>query len=194
MIKAVIFDFFGVIGMPGFDLGHSKLDDSTLYNVNKLIDKLEVGLINQDEYYGLYENLTGLSIPTQLKNDLIYINKVSISKQMIDLIENIKARGYKTALLSNVSEKLYEEVIKTTIADDLFDASIFSFNIHLIKPDPNIFIYTARKLNENPVNCLMIDDLELNCEGANKAGMTAIRYKNYRDLVDELNRINIVVD
>lgn len=180
--------------MPGFDLGHSKLDDSTLYNVNKLIDKLEAGLIKQDEYYGLYENLTGQSIPSQLKNDLIYKSKVSISKQMINLIENIKLNGYKTGLLSNVSEKLYQEVIKTTIDDNLFDASIFSFNIHLIKPDPNIFIYAARKLNEKPVNCLMIDDLERNCEGAKRAGMTAINYKNYRDLVCELNRINIVVD
>ena len=180
--------------MPGFDLGHSKLDEITLNKVNNLIDSLDAGLINQDEYYDLYEKITNQSIPNQLKNDIIYKNKVSISKQMINLIKNIKSQGYKTGLLSNVSEKLYKEIIKTNMQDNLFDTSVFSFNIHLIKPDPEIFTYTARKLDEKPDSCLMIDDLERNCQGAKSAGMTAIRYKNYQDLVDELNGLDIVVD
>lgn len=194
MIKAIIFDFFGVIGYQCFDLVHENLDKKTLSEVNKLINKLDAGIIAQNEYYIEYEKLTGRSIASQLRNEKIDFKKIIISEKIINLIKTLKDNGYKLGLLSNVSRKLYEEVISPSSVPDLFDVCVYSFEIHLTKPDPNIFSYVANKLDEPENNCLMIDDLQKNCMGAQATKMRAIHFKNYEDLVLRLRKAKINLD
>lgn len=194
MIKAVIFDFFGVIGYQRFDLEHEDLDKDKFRQVNILIEKLDLGLITQDEYYIQYRKITGRSITSQLKNEAIDRSSIIISEKIINLIKVLKYNGYKLGLLSNVSQKLYKETILSTGIPDLFDVCVFSFEIHLTKPDPNIFSYIAAQLNEPEDNCLMIDDLQKNCIGAQAAKMSAIKFKSYDELVIQLRNENIKLD
>lgn len=42
------------------------------------------------------------------------------------------------------------------------------------KPSPDVFLYAAEKLGENPADCLVIEDAPHGVEAANRAGMTSV--------------------
>lgn len=69
-----------------------------------------------------------------------------------------------------------------------FDEIVVSGHIGLIKPDKDAYEYILRKFNLNPRDCILIDDQEVNAQGAKKCGIKTILLKNwnYKDLTLQL--------
>jgi HAD superfamily hydrolase (TIGR01509 family) len=59
---------------------------------------------------------------------------------------------------------------------ELFDTVVLSSDIGMTKPNPDVFALTALKLGVLPEECIMIDDLLINIEGARQAGMKGVVY------------------
>ena len=59
---------------------------------------------------------------------------------------------------------------------DVFDVSVFSYEVGMRKPDPAIFKLMLKKMGARAKNVLFIDDMSINVEGAKSAGLYAIRY------------------
>lgn len=57
---------------------------------------------------------------------------------------------------------------------DLFDAIVDGNDVSKAKPDPEVFLIAAKKLNANPNDCVVIEDAIAGVEAANAAGMTSI--------------------
>ena len=57
---------------------------------------------------------------------------------------------------------------------DLFDAIVDGNDVSKAKPDPEVFLIAAQKLNANPKDCIVIEDAIAGVEAANVAGMTSI--------------------
>lgn len=92
----------------------------------------------------------------------------------------VKEKGYKVYILSNACSKFYEYFPKQY---DLafFDGVVVSSDVHIIKPDIRIYEYLIEKYNLDATECLFIDDREDNVNGAKKAGMNAVIFKNNYD-------------
>jgi putative hydrolase of the HAD superfamily len=58
--------------------------------------------------------------------------------------------------------------------------------VGLHKPQPEIYRLAARRLGVEPSECLFVDDLRENCEGAEAVGMTAIRHRNPPETIAKL--------
>ena len=71
----------------------------------------------------------------------------------------------------------------------LFDECVLSGEVGITKPHPHIFQMMADKLGVKPEECVMIDDIEENCSGADAAGMKAILYRTNTQVLDELKRL-----
>ena len=54
------------------------------------------------------------------------------------------------------------------------------------KPDEEIFRHTAELLHLEPAECVMVDDLQPNIQGAVAAGMVGVLHKSYHQTLDEL--------
>jgi len=57
---------------------------------------------------------------------------------------------------------------------DLFDAIVDGNDVSKAKPDPEVFLIAAQKLNANPTDCIVVEDAIAGVEAANIAGMTSI--------------------
>ena len=55
---------------------------------------------------------------------------------------------------------------------------MISAEVHLHKPQPEIYRLAAERLEVAPEECVFVDDLRENCEGAEAVGMTAVRHRN----------------
>jgi len=94
---------------------------------------------------------------------------------MSALVRRIHERGTRTALLSNSWGNTYP---RDTWAG-MFDDIVISGEVGMRKPEPEIFLLAASRLDLKPEECVFVDDLELNVEGARSVGMTAVLHTSY---------------
>ena len=59
-----------------------------------------------------------------------------------------------------------------------FEAMISGADVQRGKPDPDIFLAAAQRLNVKPQHCLVIEDATTGIEAAHRAGMKAIGVLN----------------
>jgi HAD superfamily hydrolase (TIGR01509 family) len=192
MIKAFIFDFFGVIGASTYQLIAEKIDvhnSDQLTAISDLHKSLDNGFVTQEDFLHQYAQIANLSYEDFLQ---IYHNsntRFSVSEKLIEYIGDLKKEGYKIGLLSNVNKEAFEEFVKPIVVQhNYFDAVMPSFQTGLVKPSSTAFLEMSNKLQVAPEECLMVDDLELNCLSAQSAGLKAIIYRNYHQFRLELNK------
>lgn len=107
----------------------------------------------------------------------------------ISWIQDLKRRGYKVYYLSNYSEIAMETNPECLDFVPLMDGGIFSCYVHVIKPDKRIYELLCEKYDLVPEECVFIDDLERNVEGARKYGMKAIQLVSVRQAQEDLNKL-----
>jgi len=104
------------------------------------------------------------------------------------LISELKP-AYKIGLLSNIGTNWVLEHFLTPKEQALFDTFVFSFEVGLVKPDERIYRLVSERLGEPPEACVVIDDLERNCQGAEAIGMQTIVYKNLSQMRSKLGEM-----
>jgi epoxide hydrolase-like predicted phosphatase len=189
MIKAVIFDFFGVIGVSTYQL---VVDDITLSNnqQNELTDlhrAFDHGFMSEPEFMKAYAQILHLSDEEFTRKYYKAQSKFSSSESLLELVATLRKNNYKVGLLSNVGEDSYKAFIMPI--EDKFDVVVTSFHVQLAKPDAAIFEHTVHALGVQPHECVMVDDSPNNCEGARVAGMDAIRYTTYPQFLPEIKAL-----
>ncbi|MBM7859403.1 HAD-IA family hydrolase [Lentzea nigeriaca] len=101
---------------------------------------------------------------------------------LLTALRRAKQQNLKTALLSNADGWWHPP----TAWQGLFDATIISGEVGLAKPDPEIYLLTATKLNVEPRDCVFVDDLAINVRGAAEAGMVGVHHRSTRSTLEEL--------
>jgi epoxide hydrolase-like predicted phosphatase len=177
MIKAVIFDCFGVLVNGAFHDVYARLGgypEKDHAFIEDLLGQANLGFITSDD---MRDQVTlQLGITDRQWQDAINSTQLP-SEPLLTYAKSLKDR-YKIAILSNANVGTLER--KFTPAQLLiFDAVIVSAEVHITKPDPAIYALTAEKLGVKPEECVFLDDIPEYCQGAESVGMKSICYKNY---------------
>ena len=102
-------------------------------------------------------------------------------ENLMEVLENVKRRGYKIGLITDCSPDVPELWEKLDYSK-YFDEVIFSCDVKLKKPDEKIYNLMLEKLNEKAESCYYVGDggsYELT--GAKKVGMHPILIKSLSD-------------
>ena len=180
MIKAIIFDFGDVfinLDIEGFTQNAFKQ-----FNINEFSEEMiafnsfyEQGLISTEEFIEFYiENFPKLT-EEELINIWNFMLKDFPNHRLEFLKELQKSAKYKMILLSNTNE-LHINWIKKNVSfyeefKDCFDAFYLSHDIHLRKPNRDIFEYVLRENNLTAKECFFVDDNKDNIKTANSLGI-----------------------
>src|SRR5438046_1234430 len=122
MIKAMIFDCFGVLyanAQKMFYEKHKKLFISGYKILDELNVEIDLGRMTQPEFFKALEKETRLpadQIGNEIRGALV------ADQQLVDLIKKLKL-NYKVGLLSNAAEDEIEVVYRDKL-DNLFDSII----------------------------------------------------------------------
>jgi epoxide hydrolase-like predicted phosphatase len=68
----------------------------------------------------------------------------------------------------------------------IFDAVVISGHVGMRKPDPEIYLYSAKLLDVAPADCVFVDDFSLNVEGAEAVGMAGVLFRSREEVIGEL--------
>ncbi len=102
-----------------------------------------------------------------------------VHPDIYQLLEQLKARGRRLAIISNCSSEEVKVIRQSTLYP-YFDRVVLSYEVKMQKPDRRIYTETAGLLGAAPDACIFVGDggsSEL--EGARAAGMKAVMAKWY---------------
>lgn len=181
MIKTIIFDFGDVF---------INLDKPA---IKRELNKLGVTNFSLDMYHQAAEYEKGLiSTETLINYFSSKYPKIASEKFIgawnaiildfpeyrLEFIEKLFSEGnYKTILLSNTNSLHIEQVITNMGLEQFnrfkscFDQFYLSYEINLIKPQLSIYEFVLKSNNLKPEECLFIDDLKENTDGAKELGI-----------------------
>ncbi len=100
----------------------------------------------------------------------------------------IKQRGLLTAIVSNMGDAVHEHMVRELDWLSRFDVLVWSYQLHVAKPDPAIYRYALERLGTRPVETLFIDDKAENVETAEALGMKAVIFSNVEKLRADLRQ------
>jgi putative hydrolase of the HAD superfamily len=73
------------------------------------------------------------------------------------------------------------------------DGQVISYEIHYVKPEPEIYEELIRKYNINPIQAVFLDDLPENLEGAKPFGFHTIQVKTYEQILEALRKLGVSI-
>ncbi len=94
----------------------------------------------------------------------------------------IKQRGLLTAIVSNMGDFVHEHMVRELGWLSRFDVLVWSYQLGIVKPDPEIYRYALEKLGTQPAETLFIDDKAENVDAAVALGMKGIIFSDVEKL------------
>jgi epoxide hydrolase-like predicted phosphatase len=188
VIKAIIFDCFGVIVGQGFENTYSSAGGDPVKDrefINDILNRSNRGMISDADFRSDMAAKLGISVNDWHQNVLAVEQP---DKQLLDYIKKLRA-NYKTAVLSNANHGSLDRKIGPEILQDCFDEVVVSADVGMVKPDPGIYKHAAELLEVEPSACVFIDDIEALVSGARAVGMQGILYKNFKQLQTDLDKL-----
>ncbi len=195
-IKALIFDLHGVLLISNEDT----IEETTAKRLNipveqvgsifhgEVNDRVDIGELSQRDYWLYCLDLMGLPHSRLPELESLFEDEFFIDPIMIKAVREYHKR-FKTALLSNYSDSLRSSLENHWDVSGAFDEIIISWEIKMIKPNPDIFDYTLKKLRVSKEEAVLIDDRIVNIRGAADYGMHAIHFKTREKALADLDKL-----
>lgn len=192
MIKNIVFDLGNVIlkGSPNIVLEQIKIDKkqyesikNDFFNDWKSLDLGESTLREQ-----LEKCKFDFEIDSEIEEKLLHYYKYRpFNVEILELIKELKNKGYKIYILSNNNKEAEKYLLE--IPDfKAFDGWIFSCDYQIMKPDPKIYNILFETYNLKPEECFFIDDSRKNIETGNKLGMAGFVLDHENNGINELKK------
>lgn len=187
MIKAIIFDCFGVLAGSSFKEIYRQAGGDLSVDSPFLDDVLTAansGHLTSREMHQSVADRIGM--PYDVWYETVEKGEQP-NEELLDFIKTLKSR-YKTAILSNANHGTLKRKF-TPEQLSLFDQVTVSAEVGLLKPNPEIYQYTAEKLGVDVSECVFTDDSQVYCEAAAAIGMKSIWYQNLSQFKSDLETL-----
>jgi len=180
-IKAIIFDAYGTL----FDVNSAaekckvKIGDkwegfANYWRTTQLEYTWLRSLMNRHKDFwqvtedSLDKSMQAFKIDSSMRNELLDLYKVlSTFPEAKEVLNKLKKKNYKLAILSNGTPSLLKELVKSNNLDNIFD-DIFSIEeVKTYKPDPKVYNIPIKKyqIQKNEVAYLSANTWDVSAGG-----------------------------
>jgi len=116
----------------------------------------------------------------------VYFEALHPNPPMIELMQELKGSGLRMAMLTN-NVREWEPVWRPMLpVDEIFETVVDSGFVGVRKPEARIYELTLERLGLSAEDCLFVDDLAPNIEGARAAGMNAVHFRDNEQAIAEI--------
>lgn len=202
MIKAIIFDMDGVL-----------IDSEPLHLQfsQELFKKLKIQMSIEDyskfvgttskymwgvikDRYSLKNTVDEL-IKMEREGFFKYLSSIDIEPidYIPELLSELSKNNFKTAVASSSPINVIEFIIKSFKLETYFNELVTGDYVSKSKPNPDVFLYAAKKLNVLPHECVVIEDSHNGVLAAKNAGMKCIGFKNPHSGKQDLSKADMLI-
>ena len=202
-IDAVLSDFGGVLTSPLVDAFRA-FQDSSGISVESLGSAM-AALAQRTGAHPLFELETGRlteadflsALGTELTERLgrevelhgfgeAYFDHLDPNDRVIEYMRSLRRRGHRMAICTN-NVREWEPLWRAMLpVDEIFEVVVDSAFVGVRKPDPEIYQLTLERLGVSAETALLVDDIEVNCEGARALGMRAVWFRSTEQAIEEI--------
>ncbi|MCX6013378.1 MAG: HAD family phosphatase [Chloroflexi bacterium] len=129
--------------------------------------------------HNLNQNLDEYKKMWDINREIAAYKKVSIDTNLLIFLRLLQKSNIKIAMATSAGELRMNLVLDIFSLRKYFNVTVCDMEISKSKPDPEIFLLAARKLQIEPQNCVVIEDTDYGIEAAINAGMTCWLYTKY---------------
>ncbi len=187
MIKAIIFDCFGVLAGSGFADTYRHAGGDPIANrefINEILHAVSRGQISVSEMNKRVSERLGLTVSEWVEN---VENRAAPNLLLFEMIADLK-KSYKIGLISNANVGVMESMFNAKQLS-AFGAVIVSAEVGLLKPESEIYKLAAKRLGVELNQCIFTDDSLIHCKGAEAVGMKSILYMNLDQFKSDLQKL-----
>ena len=109
---------------------------------------------------------------------------------MLALLKELKTRSIPTAVGSSTPRLNIETIMAMTGLGEFFQAIASAEDVTIGKPDPQVFLKAAAKINAQPADCIVFEDAHVGIEAGKRAGMKVVAVATTHPL-DSLHQADI---
>jgi putative hydrolase of the HAD superfamily len=197
-IKAILFDFGGVLAEEGFRQGlmeiarsngldpvsFFELASAAAYNTGYALGKADEKI-----YWDTLREKAGIrGSDEELRREIL--SRFVIRPWMIDLVRSLRDGLKDVSILSDQTNWLDELEARYGFFQE-FTRVFNSYHMGKGKKDPELFSDIARELGLQPSEILFIDDNEGHTAGARSRGLNTILYRDRESLFSELAQLGL---
>ncbi len=185
MIKAIIFDCFGVVYLDHFEKMYEHFGGD-LEKDAEFIEQFffDVSKGKKEWFEGLREKLDVTKAQWNDARDEI----TGFNTELLEYIVELR-KTYKVVMLSNIGAEGLSTFLDYSVLEAHFDHIVESAKIGFAKPEARAYEITAEIAIARLDECVFIDDRMPYVEGAQHVGMKAILYTDFESFKLELESL-----
>ncbi|MCB0994824.1 MAG: HAD-IA family hydrolase [Acidimicrobiales bacterium] len=199
MIRAVLFDFGGVLTSSPFDgfadyersaglpIGFLRRVNSTSPDTNAWA-RFERSEIDRATFEAAFEAEAEALGHRVDASQVLASMATGLRPRMVEALRRCAER-YRTALLTNNILTDGERSAATAEVLELFDVIVESSKVGARKPEVQFYEMACDLLDVEPANCVFLDDLGVNLKPARAMGMTTIKVIDHERALAELEGV-----
>ena len=179
---------FALLGMK--EAGHLN-ENPELF---RLFQDLGIGRVSNQEFFDGFRRITNTAATdeqiTDAANGMLRYIPDEKKQRLLDL----RRAGCRVYLLSNTNDIHWRYCADVLFpmqnygVDDYFDGVFLSQELHVEKPDDRIFQIVIKETGIDPNESLFVDDLEKNCQAAERNGFHTFQNKSFDDWLESRQR------
>ena len=203
MYKNIIFDFGGVVvnfNPRDFLMDHfmNRRAEEETYDIvfgSQEWQDLDRGIITREEANKIMlEKAAHANRVFEVQTCLDeWFTMLETNKTTVQIMRKLKAAGYRLYYLTNIPTDVMDE-LRQREWFSLFDGGIASCDVHLCKPEPEIFTTLMQTCHLAYDESIFVDDNKANAQAAYNLGITGILYKNPKSFTRALGACGIEVE
>ena len=196
MIKAVFFDFGGVIARTEYQAPRQRLAERLgmeYEDVVKIVfespssDRAAIGAISAEEHWAeVTRRLRQPASETETIREEFFAGDV-IDREIVDYLRSLRP-DYFIGLISNAWPDLRDYIISQKF-DDAFHHMIISAEVGVMKPETKIYQIALEQAGVSPNEAVFVDDFYENIEGCQAVGMHGIHFRDPQTAMAELRNL-----
>ena len=200
-IKAIIFDAYGTL----FDVNSaakkckSKIGDkwedfANHWRTTQLEYTWLRSLMNKHKDFwqvtedSLDKSMKVFGVDADMKNELLNLYKIlSPYPEVKKVLENLKKKNFKLAILSNGTPALLEELVKSNNLKDLFDDLFSIETVKIYKPHSKVYDLPLQKYKIKPEEVTFLSANTWDVSGAGNYGFNSVWVNRNNAVFDNLD-------
>ncbi len=111
----------------------------------------------------------------------------------LEIVEELSARGVPLFAITNFGAELWATFRPTEPVFDHFNEIVVSGTEKMVKPARAIYDLAIRRFGVDPAQCLFVDDVAANIEGAEEAGINGHLFDGAAGLRARLQQLGLLI-
>ena len=199
-LKAIIFDMDGVI--INSEPLHFKIEKELLEELGGNISDEELQSFAGTTDYNMWSKFKEMFKLKPPVEELVETKKERFMKRIdeVDLVDNFMdfmlaayEEGFLLAIASSNNRRIVDAVVEKFQLGKYMQFIISGEEVKKGKPDPEIFLTAAKKMNVSPTDCIVIEDATNGVKAAKAAGMKCIALKNLDSGNQDLSEADLII-